>query len=297
MKKFSFVCLLALVSLFLIYGTVYAQDVTSTPAPACDAPDDWGSTTRVKYIGDTKEFHFTIPEEGGEVKLKFFGYQDYDKAGCKYTDPADMQDGESGNYESPCGGFAVSDGVFEPRRFHGAKACVLSPGEYTVTFTKGGDRGESLNVGLDVTVYVNTSTPPPVTKTPTETPVPPTVTDTPTLTNTGTVTPTSTGTVTATATGTAVTTNVPPIPITYTPSVTATPTNQAPPRQSTWTPTATERNPVPGEARPTNVPSTTPEVAILLPQTGVGDNLGHMALAAIFFTGLFGAVRFIRAKV
>lgn len=151
--------------------------------PACTPPNDWAQTTRLKNPEKpTKQWAFSVDESQMRVSLIFFYYQDYSKAGC----PNDCSTGacqtdETGNGDSPLGGFKVSDGKEGANRGVKKMEGVLAKGDYKVSFTANGDPG-SLNVGLVVRQEaIPTATPLP-TNTPTPTPVTPTATNTPTAT-------------------------------------------------------------------------------------------------------------------
>lgn len=150
---------------------------------ACTPPNDWAQTTRLKNPEKpTKQWSFTVDEPQMRVSLIFFYYQDYSKEGCPFDcSTGDCQTDETGNGESPLGGFKVSDGKEGANRGVKKLEGILSKGDYKVSFTANGDPG-SLNVGLVVRQEsVPTATPSP-TDTPTPTELVPTATFTPTPT-------------------------------------------------------------------------------------------------------------------
>jgi hypothetical protein len=145
--------------------------------PACTPPNDWAQTTRLKNPEKpTKQWTFSVDEPQMRVSLVFFYYQDYSTAGCPYDcSTGDCQTDETGNGDSPLGGFKVSDGKDGANRGVKKLEGVLVKGDYKVSFTANGDPG-SLNVGLVVRQEsVPTATPLP-TNTPAATPITPTAT-------------------------------------------------------------------------------------------------------------------------
>ncbi len=175
-------CLLASLLIALTFSPGFASQAETNAA--CTQPNDWAQTTRLKNPEKpTKQWSFSVDESQMRVSLVFFYYQDYSKEGC----PNDCSTGacqtdETGNGESPLGGFKVSDGKEGANRGVKKMEGILTKGDYKVSFTANGDPG-SLNVGLVVRQEsVPTATPLP-TDTPTPTVIVPTATNTPTATS------------------------------------------------------------------------------------------------------------------
>lgn len=175
-------CLLVCLLIALTFSPGFASQADNVSA--CTQPNDWAQTTRLKNPEKpTKQWSFSVDEPQMRVSLVFFYYQDYSKEGCPYDcSTGDCQTDETGNGESPLGGFKVSDGKEGANRGVKKMDGILAKGDYKVSFTANGDPG-SLNVGLVVRQEsVPTATPLP-TNTPTPTEVPPTATNTPTATS------------------------------------------------------------------------------------------------------------------
>jgi hypothetical protein len=182
-------CLIAGLFFALAFSPAYALPGFASQAEAqsaCTPPNDWAQTTRLKNPEKpTKQWSFTVDEPQMRVSLVFFYYQDYSKAGCPYDcNNGDCQTDETGNGDSPLGGFKVSDGKEGANRGVKKLEGILTKGDYKVTFTANGDPG-SINVGL----VVRQEAVPTATPLPTDTPVPTAIT--PTATNTPTATETS----------------------------------------------------------------------------------------------------------
>lgn len=177
--------LLALIALLMLPAPADAanfdnngtQQINLTD-PVCDAPADWGQTTRLKVPDKTsKQWTFTVDQPEMMVSLNFFYYQDYSKAGCPYDcSTGECQTDETGQGESPFGPFSVMDGKEGANRGTRKLSGRLSQGTYQVTFTAQGDPG-SINVGLKVQqeavptpTPTNTAVPSGITPTATSTP-------------------------------------------------------------------------------------------------------------------------------
>jgi hypothetical protein len=167
----------------LAFSPACAQEAEQDAA--CTPPNDWAQTTRLKNPEKpTKQWSFTVDEPQMRVSLVFFYYQDYSIEGCPFDcSTGDCQTDETGNGESPLGGFNVTDGKESANRGVKKLEGILAKGDYKVSFTANGDPG-SINVGLVVRQEsVPTATPIP-TNTPTPSEAPPTATNTPTATAT-----------------------------------------------------------------------------------------------------------------
>ena len=238
---------------------VQEERVSPTPGPGCTPPSDWDQTVRLVAPERTsKEWSFDIDEPEMFVVLEFFYYQDYDRSGCPFDcSTGACQSDETGQGESPLGGFTISDGQLGA---HGGKVRLdgpLAQGSYQARFWVTGNG--SINIGLrvhrstlptDTPVPTDTDTPTPTeaSPTPTLTEIPPSETSTPT----GIFTP-PTATFTATSTATSIPTG------TKTPSQTTTPTASFTPTVSlTPTPTATNISPTPTHAQPSKTPTRPP---------------------------------------
>jgi len=179
-------CILIALVLMLMPTPAYAaQDLASGDRqsaqtdPTCTPPNDWGQTTRLKVPDKpSKQWTFTVDEPEMVVTLVFFYYQDYSKPGCPYDcSTGECQTDETGNGETPFGGFSVLDGKEGANRGSKQFSGRLTKGTYQVTFTANGNPG-SLNVGLKVQqkavpTPIPTNTATPITPTATNTPVTP----------------------------------------------------------------------------------------------------------------------------
>lgn len=234
-----------------------AQVEPPSPTPACTPPDNWDQTVRLVAPQRTsKEWNFDIDEPEMYVVLEFFYYQDYNRSGCPFDcSTGDCQTDETGQGESPFGGFSVSDGQLGANSGKARLDGQLAQGSYQARFWVTGNG--SINIGLrvhrsslptDTPVPPDTDTPTPTeaSPTPTLTEIPPSETPTPTGTF---FPPTETSTPTATPTGY----NNPP-------TSTATPTNQPPPDTATPTSTGTGAPPsvTPTATKTKSPPSITP---------------------------------------
>lgn len=228
------------------------ETVSPTPTPACTPPADWDQTVRlVAPQRTTKEWSFDIDEPEMFVVLEFFYYQDYDRSGCPFDcSTGACQTDETGQGESPLGGFTISDGQLGAHDGKVHLTGTLVQGSYQARFWVTGNG--SINIGLRVhrsILPTDTPVPPDTdTPTPTLTELPPSETPTPT----GTFTP-PTATFTATSTATSTPTG------SKTPSQTPTPTASFTPTVSlTPTPTAINFSPTPTRSRPSQTPTRPP---------------------------------------
>jgi len=243
------------------------QEETVSPTPACTPPADWDQTVRLVAPQRTsKEWSFDIDEPEMFVVLEFIYYQDYDRSGCPFDCiTGACQTDETGQGDSPLGGFTISDGQLGAHDGKVHLTGTLVQGSYQARFWVTGQG--SINIGLRVhrsILPTDTPVPPDTdTPTPTQTEIPPSETSTPTFT--------ATSTATSTPTGTRFPSQTPTPTVSFTPTASPPPTRSRPSQTPTQPLIRTEPPRTPTSTVP-SVPelTTTPTSTLITLQTPAG---------------------------